>query len=323
MKISIILIIIFTSFNTYAQKYFINAENGLNVRSESSLSSKKLNKIPFGTLVEKTSDTDKYLTINDNGNKVKGKFVKIKYTNEDYFLPEEKNDTGYVIYREGYVFDAFLTKQTNNDLVQIEKIEKSEYFKLLKQANKINSKTKKISDLDSVKIILKNKVEWFSESEMKNAIVNNAIKSITLTNGRKLLFNINVVDFGFLEEYSGYYPEYDILVLEGGHSSNVCFSLETGGTEQSIGNPEYIIPSPKDSYRLNGSFGGQTCISYFFQKKINGKFTYLTEFNTEVESCSFKEFYWINENTFIYRISEFLTENGIKQFYKGKIKNNT
>ncbi|WP_405248098.1 hypothetical protein [Cellulophaga sp. Asnod2-G02] len=204
MKISIILIIIFTSFNTYAQKYFINAENGLNVRSESSLSSKKLNKIPFGTLVEKTSDTDKYLTINDNGNKVKGKFVKIKYTNEDYFLPEEKNDTGYVIYREGYVFDAFLTKQTNNDLVQIEKIEKSEYFKLLKQANKINSKTKKISDLDSVKIILKNKVEWFSESEMKNAIVNNAIKSNTLTNGRKLLFNINVVDFGFLEEYSGY-----------------------------------------------------------------------------------------------------------------------
>jgi len=322
MKINILLIIVFAFFNTYAQNYFINAENGLNVRSESNLSSKKINKIPFGTLVEKISDTDKYLTINDNGNKIKGKFVKIKYTNDSYFLPKEKNDTGYAIFREGYVFDAYLTKQTNNDLVQIEKIEKPEYFKLLKQVNKITSKTKKISDLDSVKKILKDKVEWFSESEMKNAMANNVIKSIKLTNGRKLLFNINAVDFGFSEEYSAYYPEYEILVLEAGHSS-VSFSLETGGDEQIIGNPEYIIHSPSKSYRLNGSFDGQECISYFFQKKINGKFAYLTKFNTEAEPCSFKEFYWLNENTFIYRISDFLTENDNKNFYKGKIKNNT
>ncbi|MBO0593938.1 SH3 domain-containing protein [Cellulophaga sp. E16_2] len=321
MKISIFLITIFISFNIYAQQYFINAENGLNVRSQSNLSSNKIDNISFGTLVEKISDTDKYLTINDNGNKIKGKFVKIKYTNDGYFLPVEKNDTGYVIYKEGYVFDAYLKKKTNNDLIQIEKIEKYEYFELLKKASKRISKTKKISDLDSIKLILKNKVEWLSKSEM--TIVEDGIKSIKLNNGRKLLFNINAIDFGFSKGYSGYYPEYDILVLEGGHSTDVTFSLETGGNEQTTGNPEYIISSPKNNYRLNGSFGGQMCISYFFQKKINGQFTYLTEFNTNADVCRFKEFYWVNENTFIYRKSDYSIVDGIEEFYTGKIKNNT
>ena len=74
-------------------------------------------------------------------------------------------------------------------------------------------------------------------------------------------------DYEFSEGNSGYYPEYGILLLEGGHSSDMCFSIKTGESDLTIGNPEYIISSPKNTYRLNGSFGGQECISYFFQKK--------------------------------------------------------
>ena len=120
---------------------------------------------------------------------------------------------------------------------------------------------------------------------------------------------------------SAYYPEYDILVLEGGHTIDVCFSLATGETENTIGNPEYMVSSPKDTYRLNGIFGGQECISYFFQKKEEGKFTYLTALDFEYDICTFKAFYWISENEFIYKKMNY-SGNGKEAYYKGEITKN-
>lgn len=202
--------------------------------------------------------------------------------------------------------------EKNETLVSQIKINHNEYIELLKNISKKNYKPQKISDLDSIKRILKNRVVWGDNEN------DDFIKSIVTEKGQKLILNDKSNDCGFSEGWSGYYPEYDILVLEGGHSSDMCFSIKTGETDLTIGNPEYIIPSPKNTYRLNGSFGGQECISYFFQKKDNEKFIYLTEFGWDYDICEFEEFYWINENEFIY-IKKYHEEG----YFRGKIKNNT
>ena len=253
-----------SSFNIYGQEYyFINAESGLNVRLESSLTSKKVAKIPFGTLIQKIFDTDKYVTINDNGKEIKGQFVKIKYNNYGYLVNKETEQ----FEREGYVFDGYLKKQDNKNIIHSIEINKTEYFKLLKNVDKTVYSPIKIENLDSIKAILKNRVEWVSEFSDEEYKREDVIKSIIIDNGQKIRISQTGNDYGFSEGYSGYYPEYGILHLEGGHSSDMCFSIKTGETALTIGNPEYIITSPNKSYRLNGYFGGQECISYFFQKK--------------------------------------------------------
>jgi hypothetical protein len=320
-KIIFITIYSLCLFAVHGQDYyFINAKSGLNVRSSSDLSSPKVAKIPFGMLVEKIEDTKKELTIIDNGKQIKGKFVKIKYYNYPYLVSEETEANQC----EGFVFDFYLKKRENDSLVSIKQIDKATYSQLLQKAFKDIKKPIVFRNLDSIKTILKNRVEWVTMFESDEHKREDVLKSITTENGQKLIFNQNSYDFGFSEGYSGYYPEYDILVLEGGHSIDVCFSIKTGETEATIGNPEYIISSPENSYRINGVFGGQECISYFFQKKEYGKFIYLTELNWDYDVCVFKSFYWISETSFIYVLGNHFTEaiDGTEAYYRGDIKNN-
>jgi len=281
MKIWINLIIVFVLFHTYAQEsYFINAQNGLNVRSDSDLS---------------------------------------KYDNYLYLVSKETEP----IEKEGYVFDGYLKKVKNENIINNSwNIDRQRFNQLKEQALKQIKKPKKIANLDSIKMILKNRVAWVTEFENEGYKREDAIKSIKTENGQKLIFNQHSNDYGFSEGWSGYYPEYDILFLEGGHSSDRCFSIQTGETELTIGNPEYIIPAPKNTYRLNGYWGGHECISYFFQQKINGKFMYLTQFNWNYDICTLKEFYWITETSFIYKTNNYDSDapNGVDLFFKGEIK---
>lgn len=55
-----------------------------------------------------------------------------------------------------------------------------------------------------------------------------------------------------------------------------------------------------------------------FSKKENDKFIYLTEFNWDYDICEFEEFYWINENEFIFK-KKYHNE----KYFRGEIKNNT
>ncbi|MFV0540370.1 MAG: SH3 domain-containing protein [Aestuariibaculum sp.] len=312
MKKIISTLIILIGFNLYSQDYyFITAENGLNVRTESNLSSNKIAKLPFGFLVKKTAETNKSLSITDNGKQITGTWVKIEFYNSPYLVSEQPEQHQ----NEGYVFDGYMEPLKKENTITNIKIDSLTYSELLKKADKTIYKHKKISDLDSIKTVLKHRVEWIDYETY------NSIKSIITNNGKKLITNIESNDFGFAEDWSGYYPEFDILVLEGGHSSDMCFSIKTGETTKTIGNPEYIIPSPKGTYRLNGYFGGQECISYFFQKKENKRYKYLTKFNWDYDICTFKTFYWINETEFIYTKMNYQTDskNGTKEFFKGKI----
>jgi len=188
MKYTLALLFFTLCFCVSSQEYYlINAKSGLNVRSNYNLSSKKVAKIPFGVLVEKIEDTNKALTVNDNGKKIKGTWVKIKYNNYDYLVSKETKS----FESEGYVFDGFL-KKFENDTIIITKneVEKTEYDNLLKVASKKTYNLKKISTLDSIKDILKNRVEWVTEFEDDMSIRDDAIKSIITDNGQKLIIHI-------------------------------------------------------------------------------------------------------------------------------------
>ena len=168
---------------------------------------------------------------------------------------------------------------------------------------------------------MKNRVEWFSEHESDYGKIDH-IKTIKTSAGHQLILNPLISeDYSFSEGFSGYYPQYDILVMEGGHSMDIAFSIETGASEVTIGNPEYIVTSPKNTYRLNGYWEGQECVSYFFQKNVNGRFVYHTKFNWNYEICTFKEFTWVDESTFIYSIMDYdtATKSEIEKYFKGKM----
>ncbi len=52
--------------------------------------------------------------VNDNGKQITGRFVKIKYNNYPYLISQEAK----TFEREGFVFDGYLKKAENEELVQ-------------------------------------------------------------------------------------------------------------------------------------------------------------------------------------------------------------
>lgn len=315
LQFVVISMLLFSS-TMRAQEYFVNAKSGLNVRESNELSSEKVAKIPFGVIVEKVADTNETLTVNDNGKKVIGKWVKIKYNNYGYLVSKETTH----FEREGFVFDGYLKAIKNkNSPIDTSSITKAQYDKLRLTASKSTYNPKKLTQLNTIKNVLKDRVKWHKEHVFER---DDVLKSIRTNSGQELILSqIVAEEVGFDKEYSGYYPEEGILVLVGGHNSDMCYSIKTGETDVTIGNPQYIVPSPNNSYRLNGYFSGQECVSYFFQKKVEGEFVYITEFNWDYDICTFKEFNWISETVFLFSIMDYSNDsvNGKTLYFKGEI----
>ena len=99
-------------------KWKISAKSGLNLRESPDLKSKKIAKVPYGTLVSVKSETDLKLTIIDTDKEtgitksIQGKWVKIV---AEFFLgPGDKGYYEDLIEPsgvEGYVFDGFLKEE--------------------------------------------------------------------------------------------------------------------------------------------------------------------------------------------------------------------
>ncbi len=317
MRFFLIIILSIVCFSTNAQEdYFVNAKKGLNVRADKKLDSKKITKLPFGVVVTKLEEASEEVTIGIK--RIKGKWIKIKYNNYLYLLPNKIEHEQYE--GEGYVFDAYLKKKKDGkEEIDTFKITEKEFVRLRGKRTAFFQKAGKITDLNSIKKKLKNRVTWVTSFEDEAYKREDAIQSIITNNGQKLVINQMSNEYGFDKDFSGYYPKYDILVFEGGHASDACFSIKTGAMQSTVGNPDYIIPSPKNTYRLNGYESGQECILYFFQKKEKGEFIYLTDFNI---ACHFVDFYWIDEITFIYSIMNYSKDSikGVKEYFKGKLK---
>jgi len=128
-----------------------------------------------------------------------------------------------------------------------------------------------------------------------------------------------------VEDYKGefiaYYPMEDILLLNGGHESEMTFNLTTGETTQLIGCPENAIASPNKKYEITGWFGGQECTSYIIRKYINGRFHKIADLVHE-DLCYFIEAFWEDDDTFNYSITtpRYQSHAGKLEYYKLSIK---
>ena len=320
----LLFFILFYNYSSAQEYYHVTAKSGLNVRASTNLTSKKIAKIPFGVVVEKLENTTKELIITDDGKQLKGNWVKIKYNNYNYSISKnkEKSDT------EGFVFDAFIKPMKRKNLaIKIDTLTKEMFLELQEKHPSRKKVYQKIKDLATIKTLLKDRVlwqKWYRDYEGNLYEGPETVKTIITKNNQKLLLNTDGTDVGFSDGYSGYYPALDILVLEGGHSSDVCYSIKFGGETETVGNPEYIIPTPKDTFRLNGYFPGQECVSYFLEKKEEDEFVFFSVLDLwqDCDVCYFKEFYWISETEFIYSKMSYnnKTEKECEAYFKGEVK---
>ncbi|GAA4108832.1 hypothetical protein GCM10022393_05180 [Aquimarina addita] len=294
---------VISSFNTIAQEgYYVVANSGLIVRDQPSLQGTNIAKLPYGYPINIIEKTNHQLTITDQDKKIHGFWIKIKLTYTGYLIPQEQTT--------GYIFDGFIEKKNYKHQLALQKINQATFCNLMYRDTQWDTNIK-IGDYNKIQDLLKNNI-LFDEYKMP--------LSITAFNGAHYKFDIESSDTGFSDGWSFYYPELKVLVLEGGHSSDMVYDIKTGAHHR-IGNPEYMITSPNRKYRLNGLFGGQECVSYFFESNNNGKFQYILDIDILNTLCNIQQFLWLSDDTFI--ISHFIYDDGIENeiFYKGKIKN--
>ncbi|GIM61227.1 hypothetical protein CAPN008_12770 [Capnocytophaga canis] len=145
-------------------------------------------------------------------------------------------------------------------------------------------------------------------------------QEIRFRNGTKLDTIYDLLnEIGFV----AYFPTEDILLFEGGHSSDVSFNLSNGKETEEVGNPEFVIASPNNKVRLNGYYGGQECVFYFIQQYKNGQWQktinldHIFEKITTKMLCNLSAF-WADDTT-LYLAHPNYDEQGTMEFIHYKI----
>lgn len=200
--------------------------------------------------------------------------------------------------------------------IEVEKIDSLEYLHFAVKNNINKKKITKITDFNQAKKLLKGVIEFDENPDYDNHPL---VKKIHFRNGKEY-GNTNEYDY---YSFIAYYPEEDILLCEGGHTTDISFNLKNGKETEETGNPDYINFSPSGKFRLNGHFGGQECSSYFIQKKIGEDYVKIVQLDEEFEKltkvwlCIVGESFWADDNTlFLTESSEF---GKAKKYFKVKI----
>lgn len=175
--------------------------------------------------------------------------------------------------------------------IEIERIDSLNFFSVKANSNYTNDNFLKIIDFNEAKRLLQNIAE-FDENDLEHPTL--------LTLRDRTNNTIEIIDsYAFV----AYYPKEDILLCEGGHSTDVSFNLKNGeGTEQT-GNPDIIKSSPNKKYRLNGHFGGQQCSSYFIQRHFKEELKKIIQLDEEFEKitniwlCVIGDAFWVSNST--------------------------
>jgi len=291
--------------------YFATASNGLILRKEPTTSSERIGKLPYGTITKIIEETEVVYQVNEGNVTTNSVWVKVTYDNFPYI---DANDNGYQWDKTGYVVKHYLEK-LNKGYITTQKIDSLTFHCLYKEP--IPYTPIKFTDFLDVKKTLSHRVQWGNNDFLEDGTV---LDKIVLPNGQTLKVNIDANEFTFI----AYYPSEEILLFEGGHSSDFSFSIKTGETLATVGNPEYIKHSSSGKYRLNGWFPGQECSSYFIQEKVGDHYTYLTSFDYGTdkllkEICYFKKFAWISDTKFIYSFPNYSPKKYKTQYFMGQI----
>ncbi|MFJ1490303.1 hypothetical protein [Capnocytophaga canis] len=145
-------------------------------------------------------------------------------------------------------------------------------------------------------------------------------QEIRFRNGTKLDTIYDLLnEIGFV----AYFPTEDILLFEGGHSSDVSFNLSNGKETEEVGNPEFVIASPNNKVRLNGYYGGQECVFYFIQHYKNGQWQKTINLEGIFEKITTKMLcnmsaFWADDTT-LYLAYPNYDEQGTMEFIHYKI----
>ena len=123
--------------------------------------------------------------------------------------------------------------------------------------------------------------------------------------------------------FAAYFPTEDILLFEGGHSSDVSFNLSNGKETEEVGNPDFVIASPNNKVRLNGFYGGQECVFYFIQHYKDGQWQKAINLDRIFEKITTKMLcnlsaFWADDTT-LYLAHPNYDEQGTMEFIHYKI----
>jgi len=195
-------------------------------------------------------------------------------------------------------------------LSSIREIDSMEYFSAKEKINIPEINREKITDLKRAKKMLKGRVVW-GEGDWSNAVYNIVFRS------GKTFPRDDYSEMLFV----AYYPQEEILLLEGGHSSDVSFNLNTGEKTENTGNPDYIVFSPSQKYRLNGYHSGHEWVYYFIQEKTDGQYQRIINLDDEFEVVTgfrinfILDAYWENDTTLNIVRNQYATDGFEKSYY--------
>lgn len=205
-----------------------------------------------------------------------------------------------------------------NYSIEVEVIDSLKYNSIKRNSKVLEKNLIKITNINEAKKILNGIVEF---DENKDFGENPAVKKIFFRNGKKYQNN-NEFDYYF---FIAYFPEEDILLCEGGHSTDVSFNLKNGKETEEAGNPDLFIFSPNNKFRLNGSYDGQECNGYFLQVEKNKNFEKIINLEQEVKRqtkisiCNIRDGFWSNNNTLYLEKYDFDFEHNKYKYIKIEI----
>lgn len=217
------------------------------------------------------------------------------------------------VYNQDSIFNAIVALADSlvydNDTIAIFKIDSAVYSKVQNGAIAARDTLPYVSDFEVAKKLLKGRVVfggYNNSTRLIDSTLNGEwIYAVHFENGKSILTNQDqyLWDVGFFR----YYPTEDILLCEGGHSSDFSIDLKNAvvGSEL-VGNPKYMLLSPSAKYRLNGWFPGQECSDYFLQMKTAQGYELLTRIPMHISKegfdfCTLKDEFWKDDTNLYFR----------------------
>lgn len=199
--------------------------------------------------------------------------------------------------------------------VDIEKITKVQFDSAGRYAQP-DQTMEKITDVQAVQKQLAGIVDFITEDGYLG------IKRINFRNGASSADKEEFEEYGFV----AYFPEEDILLCEGGHSTDVSFNLSTGQETYEVGNPDLITTSPNGRYRLNKVYEGQECFYHFIQKREQDRYYKVLELGEIFEKktgkwlCVTGKEFWTDDVTlYMGLVTQYKEEGNDYDFYRIKI----
>ena len=239
----------------------------------------------------------------------------------------KKNDNKIAMKKTVIILSAiiFSTMQVQAYDFSIQKIDSVKYF-ISKEKTNIQKRTlEEITNLEQARKMLKGRVVRVKYDEETDECIEdelgNFISKIVCDNGKTYSYNSYQLLW-----FVAYYPQQDVLLCEGGHTSDVSFNLTTGAEREDVGNPRYYVYSSSEKYLLNGYDDGQECSAYFIQEKIGGQYQKiiflerLFEDEIDFRFCWILDAFWENDTILNIITTKYPGEKHEKLYYRIVLK---